>query len=167
MVGMRIEALTARRRSALWTRRGFSLMELLIVIAIILIILAVALPKMDKARMNASEMAVIRQIGTIHTVQAQYLSQFGKYAATLTELGPPTSGQAGPAAADLMPQSLAGGQKDGFIFQMQGTPGGYTINANPMTFNATGRRTFYSDQSLVIRQNWGPEPATVSSKELS
>jgi type IV pilus assembly protein PilA len=159
---MLIELLAARRRD----RRGFSLMELLIVIAIILIILAVALPKVDKARMNANEMAVIRQIGTIHTAQAQYLSQFGKYATTLAELGPPTSGQPGPAASDLIPQSLASGQKDGHIFQMQGTPGGYTINVNPQAYGSTGRRTFYSDQSLVIKQNWGPEPATASSKEL-
>ena len=149
-----------------WARRGFTLMELLIVIAIILIILAVALPKMDKARMNAAEMAAIRQVGTIHTAQTQYYSQYGKYATTLPELGPPSSGQAGPSAADLIPNDLAQGKKSGFVFLMQGTPGGYTINANPETFGGTGRLTFFSDQSLVIRQNWGPQPATLSSEEL-
>ena len=56
--------------------------------------------------------------------------------------------------------------KNGYTFQMQGTPGGYTINVNPDAFGGTGRRSFYSDQSLVIRNNWGPEPATASSPEI-
>ena len=147
-------------------KRGFSLMELLIVVAIILIILAVALPKVNQTRMNANEMAVIRQIGTIHTAQTQYYSQFGKYAVTLQELGPPASGNQSPAAADLIPNSLAQGTKDGFGFTLQGTASGYTINANPASFGGTGRRSFFSDQTLVIKQNWGPEPATNQSKEL-
>ena len=86
---------------------GFSLIELLIVIAIILIILAIAVPKLGSARMNASEMAVIREMQTINTMQTQYMSQFGVFATSLAELGPPTSGGAGPQAADLIPSSLA------------------------------------------------------------
>ena len=148
-------------------RGGFSLMELLIVIAIILVILAIALPRVNSARMMGTEMAIIRQLQTIHTGQTQYFSQFGKYAATLTELGPPASGNPSPTAADLIPNSLASGAKDGYTFMMQGTPTGYTITANPFTYNGTGRRGFYSDQSLVIRENWGPEPATASSRELN
>ena len=85
---------------------------------------------------------------------------------TLQELGPPPSGQPGPAAADLLPGDLAKGKKSGFIFQMQGTPGGYTMTVVPETYNSSGRRSFFSDQSMVIRENWGPEPATVSSKEV-
>jgi hypothetical protein len=49
---------------------------------------------------------------------------------------------------------------------MQGTPGGYTLTVVPETYNSSGRRSFFSDQSMVIRENWGPEPATVSSKEV-
>ena len=49
---------------------------------------------------------------------------------------------------------------------MAAPPEGYTINANPTAFNNTGSRTFYSDQSLTIRQNFGQEPATVTSPEL-
>ncbi|MEJ7607076.1 MAG: prepilin-type N-terminal cleavage/methylation domain-containing protein [Bryobacteraceae bacterium] len=77
-------------------RSGFSLIELLIVVAIILILAAIAVPKLNQNRMQAQETAAIRQIGTIHTVQTQYYSQFGRYATTLAELGPPASGQAGP-----------------------------------------------------------------------
>ena len=148
------------------SQRGFSLIELLIVIAIILIIAAIAVPKLNNTRMNAQEMAAVRQIHTIHTAQIQYYSQFGKYAISLAELGPPASGAAGPQAADLLPKTLAEGKNSGYIFTVQGAPTGYTVNANPEAFNSTGRRTFFSDQTQVIHQNWGQEPATANSPEF-
>ena len=101
---------TTRRLRA---QRGFSLIELLIVIAIILIIAAIAVPKLNNQRMQAQEMAAIRQISAIHTGQIQYYSQFGRYAATLAELGPPASGAAGPQAADLLPRTLTEGKNTG------------------------------------------------------
>jgi len=155
-----------QRRSACRTSRGFSLIELLIVIAIILIILAIAVPKLDSAKINANEMAVIREMQTINSMETQYNSQFGRYATTLAELGPPTSGGPGPQAADLIPGSLSSGDKDGYLFTLAGTPSGYTLNANPKVYNSTGRRTFYSDQSMTIRQNWSSEPANLSSPEF-
>ena len=156
-----MEQFRQRRRA-----RGFSLIELLIVIAIILIILAIAVPKLGSARMNANEMAVIRELQTINTMQVQYMSQFQRFATTLAELGPPTSGGPGPQAADLIPSALSGGEKDGYIFTMTATPSGYTLNANPKVYNSTGRRTFFSDQSMSIHYNWSQEPATVASPEL-
>ncbi len=135
-------------------------------IAIILIILAVAVPKLTSARMQAQEMGAIQAIQTLNTAQQQYYSQFGRYANSLQELGPPTSGTPGPSAADLIPGDLALGTKQGYAFTMTTTPQGYTINANPVTFGSTGRRTFYSDQSLVKRENWTAEPAGPTSKEL-
>jgi type IV pilus assembly protein PilA len=146
--------------------RGFSLIELLIVIAIILIILAIAVPKLGSARQNASEMAVYKELQTINTMQTQYMSQFGRFAATLAELGPPTSGGPGPQAADLIPGALASGEKDGYIFTMVATPGGYSLNANPKVFNTNGRRTFYTDQTMTYHQNWSAEPANASSAEI-
>ena len=147
-------------------RRGFSLIEIMIVVAIILVIASIAIPKINASRMQAHEMAAIRTLTAIHTAQTQYMSQFGKYAATLTELGPPASGNAGPAASDLLPGDLAQGAKSGYKFTVTGTQVGYSINAEPQAFNNTGRRTFFSDQSLVIRENWGQEPATAQSKEI-
>ena len=147
-------------------RRGFSLIELLIVIAIILIIAAIAVPKMNRQMMAAHEMAAIRQVGTIHQAQTQYYSQFGKYATTLTELGPPASGAAGPSAADLIPKILADGKNSGYLFTVAGSPTGYSITAMPEAFGNTGSRTFFSDQTLVVRNNYTAEPANLNSPEI-
>jgi type IV pilus assembly protein PilA len=147
-------------------RRGFTLMELLIVIAIILIILAIAVPKMNKQIMAAHEMAAIRQIGTIHQAETQYYSQFGQYAQSLSQLGPPPSGAAGPAAADIIPKVLADGKASGYLFTVAGSPTGYAVTAVPESFGSSGSRTFYSDQTLVIRNNLTQEPATATSPEI-
>lgn len=155
-----------QRMASFRNRRGFTLIELLIVIAIILIIAAIAVPKLDKARMHTQEMAAVQEIKTLHAAQAQYYSEFGRYATKLEELGPPTGGQAGPAAADLIPGDLAKGKKSGYTLIMVGGPAGYTVNANPDVYNSTGRRTFFSDQTLVIRENYGAEPANAQSPEI-
>ena len=147
-------------------RRGFSLIELLIVISIILIIAAIAVPKMNRQLMLAKEQAAIRQIGTIHQAETQYYSQFGKYAESMAQLGPPASGAAGPAAADLIPKDLADGKKTGYIFTVVASPTGYSINAVPEAFGSTGSRTFFSDQTLVVHQNYTAEPANATSPEI-
>jgi type IV pilus assembly protein PilA len=116
--------------------------------------------------MHAQEMAAIRQITAIHTAQTQYMSQFGKYAESLLQLGPPASGAAGPAAADIIPGDLASGIKTGYKFTVEPTKEGYSVTAVPQAFGSTGRRTFFSDQTLVIRQNWGAEPANAQSEEI-
>lgn len=147
---------------------GFSLIELLIVIAIILIILSVALPQMSKSRMNAQEMAAIEEMGTINKAEIQYYSQFNQYATSMAQLGPPaTAGAAeGPQNAGLIPGSLASGATGGYTFTMTATPQGYGVSAVPKSFGSTGRRTFYTDQTGIIRQNWSQEPATDKSDEL-
>src|SRR5271166_1557549 len=68
-------------------RRGFSLIELLIVIAIILIIITIAVPKYQKTQIFVRETAAIAAIQTIHKMEVQYQSQYGRYAISLTELG--------------------------------------------------------------------------------
>ena len=152
--------LTRRRR------RGFSLIELLIVIAIILIIITIAVPKYQKTQMFMKETAAIKAIQTIHQMEVQYQSQYGRYAASLVELGPPASGAATPASADLIGNDLANGTKQGYKFTLTGNQGGYVITAVPEVYGSSGSRTFYSDQTMVIRENYGPEPATAASKEL-
>ena len=150
-----------RRRS-----RVFSLIELLIVIAIILIIITIAVPKYNRTQMYMRETAAVAAMQTIHKMQVQYQSQYGRYAASLAELGPPASGAPTPAGADLIGNDLALGEKQGYKFTLTAAGGGYAINASPVTYGTSGTRSFYSDQSMVIRENYGPEPATANSKEM-
>jgi hypothetical protein len=97
-------------------------------------------------------------IRTLHTAQVQYYSQNGMYAASLKDLG--------PAGAALMEPELASGTKYGYKFTMTGDGSRYEIHAGPQECGRSGSRTFYSDQTMVIRQNDCPQPATVSSPEL-
>jgi type IV pilus assembly protein PilA len=152
------------RRSG--AQAGFTLIELLIVMAIILVIAAIAVPQMGKQLMAAHESATITEIKSIHQAEVQYYSQFGQYATSLAQLGPPASGAAGPAAAEILPKNLSDGRASGYLFTVTGTPTGYAINANPEQFGSSGSRTFYSDQTLVIRNNYTQEPATVNSPAL-
>jgi prepilin-type N-terminal cleavage/methylation domain-containing protein len=147
-------------------RRGFSLIELLIVIAIILILAGIATTQVNKQLMSAHETAAISMVKTIHQAQLQYNSQFGRYAQNLTELGPPASGADGPAAAGIIPKNLSDGKASGYVFTVTGTPTGYTVTAVPERFGNTGSRTFFSDETLVTRNNYTAEPATVASPPI-
>ena len=146
-------------------RKGFSLIELLIVIAIILIIAAIAVPKLVQARKAAYEMAAIRALHTVNTGQIQYFSTYGRYAQTMVELGPPPGNAAPtPASADLIPEGLAAGIHSGYVFTMVGTPAGYSINGDPQS-PQHGTRHFYTDHSNVIRQNFS-ESASENDPEI-
>jgi type IV pilus assembly protein PilA len=147
-------------------RKGFSLIELLIVIAIILIIITIALPRLSRARMYTQETAAIAAIRAIHTAQVTYYSQFNRYATSLTELGPPTSGSANASAADMLGNDLSNGKKQGYVFTLAGNQGGYVVTAVPDSFNVSGSRTFYSDQTMVVHEHYGPEPATQQDPEM-
>ena len=78
-------------------------------------------------------------------------------------MGPPTSSAKGPARADLVQADLASGIEGGYQFTLQGGPSVYTINASPLTLHRTGRKTFHPDQTQVVRENRGAEPASAAS----
>ena len=128
------------------------------VAAIVGVIVRTAAAKLNMARDYAEETSALKVIQALNTAQVQYNSQFGRYAWSLTELG--------PSASDLISADLAAGEKQGYNFTLTGTPTGYTITAAPSALRSAGMRTFYSDQSLAIRENYGSEPATASSKEV-
>ena len=147
-------------------RRGFSLIELLIVIAIILILASIATVQVNKQLMSAHETAAIKTINTLHQAELGYNSQFGRFAQNILELGPPASGADGPAAAGLIPKKLAEGKSSGYVYTITGTPTGYSIVAVPEAFGRTGGKTFFSDESMITRVNYTAEPATVASPEM-
>jgi hypothetical protein len=109
----------------------------------------------------SQEVRAITAIRATHTAQSQYFSQFQRYATNLRELGRPRVGELASAqAADLISLDLVAGAKEGYQFDLSGDGTRYTITARPTTFNVTGRRTFFSDQSLIIHEHYGPERAT-------
>jgi type II secretory pathway pseudopilin PulG len=130
------------------------------------IVAAVVLPNLAGADTRAQEMAAILNVRSINTAQVQYYTEFGRYAKSLSELGPPSNGKEGPASAGLIPADLAAGTKGGYTFTLRGSSTGYAVNANPVKFGSTGSRTFFSDESMVIRAHSGPEPATAASDEV-
>ena len=142
-------------------QKGFSLSELLIVVAIILIIAAIAIPNLLRSRMAANEASAVGSIRTINTAEVTYASTYPNvgFAATLTALGPDSSGVGGTSANSGLIDVVLGCAsmpciKSGYSFALAatGTPvATYTINGDPQTAGQTGQRHFCSDQSGVIR----------------
>lgn len=148
-------------------QRGFSLIELLIVVAIILIIVAIAIPNLMRSRISANETSAVSSLRTLNSALVLYNSTYGSYPAQLNYLQPPNSGNPSSTAADLIDQVLASGIKAGYTIVYTPGPSGatYSIQARPLVDNQTGLRHFYTDQSGVTRFNVGAD-ATVSSTPL-
>ena len=151
--------------------KGFSLIELLIVVAIILIIAAIAIPNLLRSRMAANEASAVGSLRTINTACVTYSSTYGVgFPTALSNLG--TSGPASSTSADMIDNVLAGGVKSGYQFVYAFTPAvsgivpAYQVNAAPLSPGQTGQRYFYSDQSGVIRFNLS-NAATVNDSPIS
>src|SRR5262249_8973799 len=113
------------------------------------------------------EMSALRSLHAINMAQTQYLAMYSRYATSLRELGPPSPGGASSAdAADLIPSDLVQGAKSGYNFTMIGSRQGYLINANPQVYNTTGSRSFFTDQSRVIREHRGNQQASADDPEI-
>jgi prepilin-type N-terminal cleavage/methylation domain-containing protein len=158
-------------------QKGFSLIELLIVVAIILIIAAIAIPNLLRSRIAANEASAVGSVRTINTAEVTYATAYpnvgfatGLTALTGTAATCATATGATSANGCLIDSVLGSGTKSGYIFTLGGGSGAvpnttYTDVAFPVTQGQSGQRSFFSDQSGVIRYNQSAS-ATVADNPL-
>jgi type IV pilus assembly protein PilA len=149
-------------------QKGFSLIELLIVVAIILIIAAIAIPNLMKSKMAANESSAVGSVRTINTGEVTYAASCPSvgFSATLVELN---TGAVCAGGTGIIDNVLATGVKSGYTFAYAplataGINTTYTTTAVPQSVGTTGQRGFYSDQTGVIRYTLdGTAPTNASS----
>ncbi len=152
--------------------KGFSLIELLIVVAIILIIAAIAIPNLLRSRIAANPASAVGSLRTLNTAEITYSSTYNVgFSMDMTYLAPPATANANPTstAAGLIDSVLAGGSKSGYSFvyspgasDSTGRINTYAITAVPIT-SSTGTNYYFTDQSGVIRQNSTTTAASTDS----
>ncbi len=127
------------------SKKGFTLVEIMIVVAIIVLLAAIAIPNLLRARLSANEATAIAAMRTLSTAMEGYRAAQSppSYPAQLTMLN-----ASNPPYIDSV---LAGGNKSGYNFALSGGGTTYSVLATPLTANVTGVRNFFVDQSGVVR----------------
>jgi prepilin-type N-terminal cleavage/methylation domain-containing protein len=137
--------------------QGFTLIELMIVVAIIAIIAAIAIPSLLNARKAGNEASAVSSLRTLSTVNEQYRTRFQQYSASLANL----------QAQGYIDTVLGAGAKSGynFTYVVGAPPVTWVCNADPTVAGTTGDRGFFVNESGVIRGQ-DPAPATVASNPI-
>jgi len=149
-------------------RGGFSVIELVIVVAIIMVILVIALPGLLRTTIARNQGTALSSLRIINAAEFNYKSLYNTgYSSTLAQLGPPASGDSGPTSAGLVDAAVASGKKSGYSFTYIAAPPvngqiqHYTLTADPITPGATGQTFYFTDESNKIRVN-SSHPASAS-----
>ncbi len=116
----------------------------------------------DSGLRASPELAARIAVEGLNTAQAQYHALFGRYAGSLTELGPPASGPDNAAAANLISRNGVRGEIGTYRLMLTKLPAGYSVEAVSAERGKSGRRSFYSDQTQVISESFGPKRATLN-----
>jgi len=143
---------------------GFTLMELLIVMAIIAILMLIAIPTVGSLKKKANDMSAVKSLQTIQQAEETYDSTYGAngFSCSLSALGgDPSAGAPSPQAAQLIQPDLASGYKSGYVFTISncvkvtngGTDhvNGFTLTAVPQSVGKSGDRAFCTDQFGTIK----------------
>ena len=143
--------------------RGFSVMELMIVVSILLIVAAIEIPNLLRARIAANQAAAVASLRAIEAAEITYAVTYNRgYTATLGQLGP-APGPASPESADLLDALLAGGAKNGYTYLyvpgavVDGKIDSYTLKAMPSTPCVTGSVAYSmapSNQTTIAAENF-------------
>ncbi len=148
--------------------QGFTLIELMIVVAIIAIISAIAIPSLLNARISGNEASAIASLRTLSTVSEQYRGRFAEYPGATTGAGLADLANVALQPAPYIDGTLGAGLKSGFGFVYNGALNTWDCTCAP-TNNNVGVRSFFCDQSGVIRVEadfWANGAATVASPAI-